>query len=333
MSARDFLILERFPNGHRANYARSISSILDAPFAIGFSRQTLVQAITTRHLIITTFESAPSIYLALLTLRAIAGRRSTVILTRSHVRSDRVSLSSVLKPVGLGLMKRLSAVQRLSITPPPVGADDGATYIEDIEFWDLSEAALQADVKTALSERAVEVAAERPIILVTGTLEQSKGLIFLAEILRAAPDLRDRYAIISAGAVPAAQRPALAQIAGLSDLWEDRYLEDEEIFSLYRVSTAVWCCYLPSYDVSSGVFGRAVQYARPTIVRAGSIIDRLQDRLSDGLKLDYGDPIGAATKLKTWQPIAGMPTSRFEERAAHLRTLVRTHAADGWEKR
>lgn len=333
LSARDFLVLERAPAGHRANYARSVSSILGAPYAIGFSQQTLLEAVKTRHLVITTFESAPAAYLALLTIRAIGGRRSTVILTRSHIRSDRVSASSLLKASGLGLLKRLRAVQRLSITPPLAAADDGATYIEDIEFWDLTEAVLQSGVTTALGEQAIEVAVGRPIILVTGTLEQSKGLSFLAEIFAAAPELRDRYAIICAGSAPASQQAALAGIAGFVDLWEDRYLDDEEIFSLYRASTAVWCCYAPSYDVSSGVFGRAVQFARPSIVRAGSIIDSLQDRLSEGLKLDYGDLVGAATKLKTWQPVAGRPASRFEKGAARLRDLVLAHAADGREGR
>ena len=333
VSARDFLVLERSADGHRANYARSVASILSAPYAIGYTQQSLWQAARTKHLVITTFESAPAINLALLTLRVMGGRRSTVILTRSHVRSDRRSLASLMKAAGLGLLKHLPAVQRLTITPPLPGVDDRAVYIEDIEFWDLSSTILSADVTTALSQRAIEVATGRPIILVTGTLEASKGLTFLADILSAAPELLERYAIICAGAALVPQRQTLSRIASLADLWEDRYLEDSEIFSLYRVSTAVWCCYAPSYDVSSGVFGRSVQFARPSIVRAGSIIDRLQDRLSTGTKLDYGDVMGAAEKLKRWHPVAGQPASRHENGAARLRGLILAHAAAGAEQR
>lgn len=327
MPSRQFLVLERNPIGHRANYAHTAASILDARCVIGFSRNALVDAVAVRHLLITTFESAPAIYLALLIVRALIGRRSTVILTRSHVRSTGTSFRAVLKRAGHSLLRRLPGAQRLTITPPDDMADaQDATYIEDIEFWDLPADILSDTVPTALSQRAIRLADGRPIILVTGTLERSKGLVFFTSLLAAQPGLRDRFAIIGAGLVDPGARGLLAPLAEIADLWEDRYLDDDEIYSLYAVATAVWCCYDPSYDVSSGVFGRAVQFARPTIVRTGSIIARIQDRLSWGLKLDYADVAGSASRLMDWHPVKGVPISRYRDGAARLHDLIEGHA-------
>lgn len=327
MSWRDFLVLERTPIGHRANYARTVAVILDATCRIGFSPRVMLDALKVRHLVITTFESAPARYLGLMVLRSLTGRRSTVIITRSHVPATGRKLRAKLKAVGHGVMTRLSLVQRLTITPPvdPL-ALNAATYIEDIEFWDLPEAVLSEPNETPLSARAVQIAGSRPIILVTGTLERSKGLLFLGAVLKSRPALHERFAVICCGLVEPADRAVLAELASNVDLWEDRYLDNDEIYSLYSAATAVWCCYDISYDVSSGVFGRAVQFARPTIVRAGSIIDRLQDRLSNGLKLDYGDAMGSARQLLTWTPAAGIPISRYHGGAERLRKLVHSHA-------
>ncbi len=329
MSSRDFLVLERVPIGHRANYARTAAAILDATCRIGFSLRTLRDALAARHLMITTFESSPALYLGLLLLRSLAGRSSTVILTRSHVRPTGGSLRGVLKSAGHNVLQQLPSVQRLTITPPADTPPEknAPIYIEDIEFWDLPNAILTGHSATALSQRAVDLAEARPIILVAGTLERSKGLLFLAAMLAARPALRARFAFICAGLVDLADRADLAPLATMVDLWEDRYLDDDEIHSLYGVTTAVWCCYDVSYDVSSGVFGRAIQFARPTIVRAGSIIDRIQDRLSLGVKLNYDDVCGSAEQLLNWNPVAGQPTGRYSEGAARLRALVLSHAA------
>lgn len=327
MSSRKSLVLERNPIGHRANYARTVALILDARCVIGFSPGSLIDAIVARHLVITTFESAPAIYLALLIVRTLTLRRSTVILTRSHVRPTGASVKSVSKRLGHGLLRRLSGVQRLTITPPDeYDGVETATYIEDIEFWDLPATVLENPAPTLLSQAAVRVAGGRPIILVTGTLERSKGLAFLASLLAAHPALRERFAIVCTGLVDPGARGLLAPLAGMADVWEDRYLDDREIYSMYEVATAVWCCYDPSYDVSSGVFGRAVQFSRPTIVRAGSIVARIQDRLSRGLKLDYADVTGSAIRLMDWDPVKGVPASRYRDGAARLRSLIERHA-------
>jgi len=52
----------------------------------------------------------------------------------------------------------------------------------------------------------------------------------------------------------------------------DRNLTDEEFESLFGVADVIWACYAPSYDQASGVFGRAIQFGVPPIVREGSLI-------------------------------------------------------------
>lgn len=326
--ARPFLVLERHTDGHRLNYAMTIGGILGCPVLIGLTAGHLLRAFATRHLVLSTFESSPKIYLALVMLRALTFRRSTAIVTRHHVSHGGRPLWSRIRKLSYKLVATLGRTQLLTITPPDHHAPGDApmTFIEDLEFWDLGPEVLMQPVVTPLSERAVAVAAGRTIILATGTLEVSKGLAFLDEILASHPELRDRFAIVCAGLVMEPSRAPLANLARTADLWEDRYLTDEEIFSLYHIASGVWCCYHPSYDVSSGVFGRSIQFGRVSIVRSGSIIARLQAQLGQGVSLSYGDTAAAARQLLAHPFAQTAPVSRREAGRAVLDRLIRGHA-------
>ena len=59
--------------------------------------------------------------------------------------------------------------------------------------------------------------------------------------------------------------------------------------SLMRQADLLWCCYNPIYDQSSGIFGRAIQIGRPTIVRKGSCLEGWQKEYGFGFAVDYGD--------------------------------------------
>ena len=55
----------------------------------------------------------------------------------------------------------------------------------------------------------------------------------------------------------------------------NRFVSEEELIALYASSDLVWAFYDEEYDQASGIFGRALQFGVPSIIRSGSLVDRL----------------------------------------------------------
>lgn len=320
-----FLVYERLIAGHRENYATTVAKLLDAETALGKSWGNFWRAFTARRLVITTLESAPQLYLAMVMLRGVIGRRSTVIATRSHVEPRDRWLWAIARRLGYSVLRRFPPIQFLTITPPDGADDPRMAFVEDIEFWDLPPAVFATPPRSALADRVREAKQDRKVILVSGTLQTSKGLEFLAAIFAHAPDLAAKFAVVCAGELIEPSRAALEPLRRQATIWEDRFLTRDEMLSLYFEADAVWCCYRPDYDVSSGIFGRAVQLGRPTIVRAGSLIERLQGRLGHGLALDYGNIAAAAARLAAADFLPSPAQSRYAQGSAALRSRIAAH--------
>ena len=80
----------------------------------------------------------------------------------------------------------------------------------------------------------------------------------------------------------------------------DRQLRDDEILPIYAMADVVWTCYRPDYDQSSGIFGRAIQLDKPTIVRRESYLAVLQAGLGkQGYAVPYADPPAAVAALRS----------------------------------
>jgi hypothetical protein len=102
-------------------------------------------------------------------------------------------------------------------------------------------------------------------------------------------------------------------------------VSDEELFSLYRVADIIWCCFTPVRDLSSGVFGRAMQFGRPAIVRTGSHLATLQEDIGSGISIPWGAPDEAAALLLDANFESRAPISRHAEVADALRMLIHDH--------
>ena len=55
----------------------------------------------------------------------------------------------------------------------------------------------------------------------------------------------------------------------------NRFVNEDELTALYASSDIIWAFYDEDYDQASGIFGRAVQFGVPSIVRYLSLVDRL----------------------------------------------------------
>ncbi|MES0123201.1 glycosyltransferase [Mesorhizobium sp. C420B] len=169
----------------------------------------------------------------------------------------------------------------------------------DPQWWDMHDgSALKQPGDTSVATRVHEMAGGRPIVCWLGAASVRKGFAFLVDILEANPDIAKQVCFIFAG-VGNTEQTLASRFNAAGGIQIDRRLTDGEWQSLYGVADAVWACYEPMYDQASGVFGRALQFGVPAIVRRGSLIHTAATKLDASVfPLDFGDCRAAATALR-----------------------------------
>ena len=102
----------------------------------------------------------------------------------------------------------------------------------------------------------------------------------------------------------------MEELAACGAMVVDRHLSDPELESLYGVADMIWACYRPDYDQASGVFGRAFQTGKPSLVRSGSVIEQYADYVgAKVLAIDYGDAARAVEAMDAQVVAAGAASS------------------------
>ena len=115
---------------------------------------------------------------------------------------------------------------------------------------------------------------------------------------------------------------AVRRLHAAGAMIEARFVSDAELLSLIDIAAYVWCCFPPERDMSSGLFGRAMQLGAVPIVRRGSVLAAMAERLVPAIVLDYADVDGAKRALAGFpgagQPFADSDRLRDEARNALL---------------
>ncbi|EDX80022.1 hypothetical protein BBAL3_1179 [Brevundimonas sp. BAL3] len=111
-----------------------------------------------------------------------------------------------------------------------------------------------------------------------------------------------------------------ADFVGAGGVVVNQFISDEELSSLYGTATVVWGVYAPHYDQASGIFGRAVQYGKPILLRRGSSIARHAEVLgARAVAIDYGDPEAAVKGLR--QAVEGSPSISSSPQDMRVRSI------------
>lgn len=319
----EILVYDADADGHRENYVRIFAEATGGTGLVAPVRAALRRLLAARYLILTTFETAPRTYLLLLIARSLLGRRSAAVSLRAHLLVGRSGLRGVTGRLAMRLMAGLGSILVL----PLVGFDGaekrGFVPIQDPEFWDLGPADLDA-AETPLASRMREFARGRSIVLLIGNLDTSKGLSFLRDIFCGDPGLGATTMPAICGKVLADGNEAAEALRGCGAFVESRYLDHDELMSLYRAADAAWCCYPPERDLSSGILGRAVQFGIAPILRRGSVLDAMAAEVPNAIRLDYGDAAAAREALRG-KPARAVPAKPRGEQRDALRALLLGH--------
>lgn len=277
-------------DGHRREYVELMTRLFEAggvePQLARHWRATLSERGPAFFLMIE--ESFPG-YTAAALWRALRGRRTVGLLFRGREAVAGGSPRLRLKRWALRLLRRTRSVTTLSIVPFSIEprlamiADD---WIDDPQLWDVDEL---NPAPTPLSEAVRAAAGGRRIVVSLGAQNAGKGFDFLTGTWRECPDLRHEWLFVAAGKVAFAAREAAARFEAEGGYLVDRFITDAELASLYRAADVIWGVYAPFYDQASGIFGRAVQYDAPILLRRGSAVEAHGRELGARIGIaDYG---------------------------------------------
>lgn len=216
-------------------------------------------------------------------------------------------------------------------------------WIYDPQLWDLDYlSTLPGDSHQEMVETISATANGRKIIIALGAQNRIKGFAEFANIWLSSETLRSQFLFVGAGKVSDECIPSADVFAKTGGVLFDFVISDHQLLALYEVSDAVWTCYAPDYDQSSGIFGRAFQKGKPALVRAGSRIATLASGLGHPiLGLPFDEPDTAAEMITSWRPTAVEQETISRKikniRNADLKTLssafgLRSDAIDKYNK-
>lgn len=296
--------------GHYSDCINAVTSLL--PAAIMPSRQPLadlVGGLRQRHsLFFLMIEAYPLTF----TLAAVCGFLFNIpvagLLFRPAEAVRRNRPKYLIKNLLLRLLRRLPNTKVLSMLPftlDPRFAEVAAEWLHDPQLWD--QPSLYPDAHHAVSPLQEDVrfaAAGRRVIVALGAQERIKGFDYLVDIWLQSPELRQEYLVVVAGKVRRSSAAAAAAFATGGGLLIDRWINNDEMFALYRSADLIWVCYAPDYDQASGFFGRAFQMGVPAVVREGSFSDKISGTFGYQIvSIPYDNAADAAAHLLAARPV------------------------------
>lgn len=307
------IVFSKFAAGHRSAYVELMSKMFDMEGLIGpVTSEVHEQLVMAPRLLFATFDDAPAVYAKVALRRRMSGLRTVGLVLRPQDCFQPRTLRTFARRRAFELLRSLKGLTLASATPfsiRPEYARIAHLGLCDPQYWDLYvDGDRAAPGTSALSASILKQAQGRPIVMLMGALSAAKGIETLTATLKRAPDLSSAAFFVAAGRGLPGAEDILADFRAAGGHLFDQFLTDEEIVSLYGISDAIWACYAPSYNQTSGIFGRAMQFGVPAIVRSGSLIAEF----ARGLRL----------------PVIGVDFDRPDLLVAALRSLVRRNTVD-----
>jgi hypothetical protein len=327
------LVYDTAPTGHRGNYVETLARLLGGTPLIGSPLRHLARLVVAPRLLLPTYETSAYFYAALTVLRALLIRRTVIFILRPQLPAG--GATRTMKIIIHRLLAALPRTELVTIFPlaPASHLYGRATYVVDLEYWD--RVGMPRPEPTPLSDRAVQAAAGRRILIAPGWFSTDKGADMLLDIFEDAALATSHFLVVAGIIVGDDLAHRLAKAPADRLIFEDRLLDDDELMSLYAIGDLSWCCYAPERDISSGIFGRSIQFDVAAIVREESLLHRQADEYGRGLPVPWGDIAKARAELLAWpNGDTGRnadPTTAFnaETELRKLRTLLAIDANSG----
>ncbi|WP_448658011.1 hypothetical protein ACPVPU_11150 [Sphingomonas sp. CJ99] len=329
-------LFEQSSDGHRLSYIAYFAAHCDR-MGRNMNVETVLRnaVLAPGPLILPMLEQRTLTNLATMAFRSIMGRPTLCLVFRASYAVRSTSMSLRIKRALMRLVRSLPRAGLVSIVP--VDADPAIApyvndWIYDPELCDLSNEQLMRE-PGEMAARLRALAGRRMIVTAIGTQSADKGFDYFANLWHQVPSLRDRFLFVSAGRVVTGSDGAAAQFESDGGMLINRRIDDDELLDLYKASDLIWCCYAPSYDQASGIFGRAVQFAKTAILRQGSISQSFATVIDQpSIALPWNQADEAARQLSQYNA-SDMPKGekghRNDEMRKHNESVINRYLEPG----
>ncbi|MER8689028.1 MULTISPECIES: hypothetical protein [unclassified Mesorhizobium] len=318
------IIYVKSGSGHRQSYADLLGPALGlAPAKGPMSRVLKKRLLAADRLFFATLDDDLVSFVSIALRRAALGRATVALFLGPQSCFGPFNLKRLLKKGIFVFLRRVPKVTVASIIPLSLAPEYGTVVdvgLHDPQWWDMHDGhILRQPGDTPVATEVRHLAGGRPIVCWLGAASVHKGFAFMVAILEANPAIAKRLCFVTAGTANSEQA-LVSRFKSMGGIHIDRRLTDAEWESLYGVADAVWACYDPRYDQASGVFGRALQFGVPAIVRRSSLIHTAATKFGAPVHaIDFGDCNGAATELNKIAK-ADRGTATTEEREIRIRS-------------
>jgi len=294
--------------GHHDDYYRVFAELCRQ---FGYSAQVTVNwrsvMFSGDSLFFMMMEETPIGFVLTAPIRSLLGRKTSCLLFRPGESVHPKSLIHQVKRALLQSLRRLPGCNIITLLPfdlEPGFAAFANNWIYDPQLWDVKLLGYDAPPSKAMQEFIGEIrerAGTRKVVVALGTQNQIKGFGFFCQLWNSPKSeaLRQETLFVSLGKVAPTLTGLATEFAENGGYLLDRMASNEELLALYQCTDYVWACYAPQYNQASGIYGRAVQFGVPTVVRSGSFLDRLSTILDEPkIGLAWGDEDGVVDAFR-----------------------------------
>lgn len=266
-------------NGHRKSYLefalKNFTSQRVNPYELFTSKDPVLFLMV---------EDSFLLYFLVSIFRSLVGRLTAGLLFRPIPVVENTSIRLKIKKFALFILKKMPKVKTLLIVPESTHPEfpsicDG--WIYDFQFWDLQEKNYQTFQELRNREKIDPICAtidsarnNRKVLCALGGQDRIKGFDTFASTYINNKDMQKQFLFGFGGKVKGFNELAVSfeKQGGFS---ENRFVSDNDLTALYASSDLVWTLYAEDYDQASGIFGRAVQFGIPVVVRENSLIHKI----------------------------------------------------------
>lgn len=263
-------------SGHRASYIDFCENYLNGARVTEFK-----ELFKGSDLLFLMVEECFFRYFFVSIIRALNGRATKGLVFQAAATSMSSGLKYSTKRLMLKVLLKIQLVESISIVP--FGPDSEMSkicrrWIHDFQFWDKVFLQERSDPDLVLSAELKfrEVIGGRRVITAIGKQDVDKGVLALFHLQEQLFErgVTDTVFII-AGRLRGISDEAVSGFVRNGGILFNTFISDNQIIALYNVSDVIWNVYHSSYDQSSGILGRALQFKRKVLVRSGSVSESL----------------------------------------------------------
>jgi hypothetical protein len=250
-------------NGHHKNYGIVIKKIIKGKTILNKYKIPFI-LIKKNKIFYLDFDKSQLFYGLLAPLRKLLGIndiyfsvRSEYILNRNFIGLIKRFIHTLVKISGGRIISIHKGINTSDLSPYI------SDFIYDIQYWDLPF----LDASYTKPPELNFLSNNSSILAVIGALNQKRCKDKLIQFLT---ENNPKFHTIFAGKINQEDQSRISKLSNVTLI--NRYISDNELFYLYKIAHAIYCYYDLSVRRPSGIFGRAVQFGKPAIIRKNGFL-------------------------------------------------------------